>query len=72
MTISLHETVYEGLQRKVGRRGMSQFIENLLRPHVLATSLDDGYKAMAADKERESEASEWIDALARDCRHETR
>ena len=50
----------------IGRRRMSQFIEDLLRPHVLDTSLDAGYQAMAADREREVEAKEWCDALAKD------
>ncbi len=66
MTITLDEEVYEGLYRTVGRRKMSQFIEDLLRPHVVDTSLDDGYRAMAADREREFEATEWCNALAGD------
>ena len=66
MTITLDEAVYEGLYRTVGKRHMSQFIEDLLRPHVLDTSLDDGYRAMAADTARESEAIEWCNALAGD------
>lgn len=66
MTITLDEAVYEGLYRMVGRRKMSQFIEDLLRPHVVDSSLDDGYRAMAADKARETEAMEWSDALAAD------
>ena len=45
---------------------MSQFIEDLLRPHVLDTSLDDGYRAMAADKAREAEAMEWCNAIVGD------
>jgi len=72
MTITLDEEVYEGLYRMVGRRKMSQFIEDLLRPHVLDTSLDEGYRAMAADQEREAEAIEWCNALARDMSDETR
>ena len=57
MTITLDEEVYEGLWRRVGARKMSQFIEDLLRPHVLDQALDEGYKAMAdqimaADKAR--------------------
>ncbi|MFH2124528.1 MAG: addiction module antitoxin [Pseudomonadota bacterium] len=72
MTISLDEAVYEGLYRTIGRRRMSQFIEDLLRPHVLDSSLDAGYKAMAADTEREAEAKEWCDALAKDMVNETR
>lgn len=66
MTISLDEAVYEGLYRTVGKRRMSQFIENLISPHVLDTTLDDGYRAMAADKAREAEALEWCNALAGD------
>lgn len=70
MTITLSEDVYEGLYRTVGKRRMSQFIEDLLRPHVLDTSLDAGYRAMAADKEREAEATEWCNALAGDAADE--
>lgn len=66
MTITLDEAVYEGLYRTVGRRKMSQFIEDLLRPHVVDASLDDGYRAMAADQAREAEAAEWCNALAGD------
>ena len=72
MTITLDEAVYEGLYRRVGKRRMSQFIEDLVRPHVLDTSLDDGYQAMAADAVREAEAQEWCDALARDVADDAR
>jgi predicted CopG family antitoxin len=66
MTITLDEVVYEGLYRTVGKRRISQFIEDLLRPHVADTSLDNGYREMAADKAREAEAVEWCNALAGD------
>jgi len=72
MTITLDEDVYDGLYRTVGKRQMSQFIEDLLRPHVLDTALDDGYRAMAADAVREEEAQEWCNALAKDMGRETR
>jgi len=72
MTITLDEDVYDGLYRTVGKRQMSQFIEDLLRPHVLDTALDDGYRAMAADAVREAEAQEWCNALAKDMGRETR
>ena len=72
MTITLDEEVYEGLWRTIGKRRMSQFIEDLLRPHVLNTSLDDGYKAMALDAEREAEAVEWCNALSKDMSNEAR
>ena len=66
MTITLDEAVYDGLYRRVGKRRMSQFIEDLLRPHVVDTALDEGYQAMAADKKREAEAMEWCNALSGD------
>jgi predicted CopG family antitoxin len=72
MTITLDEAVYEGLHRTVGKRKMSQFIEDLVKPHVMDTNMDDGYQAMAADKGREEEAMEWCNALAVDMIHETR
>lgn len=72
MTITLDEAVYEGLYRTVGRRKMSQFIEGLIRPHVVDTSLDEGYRAMAADKLREAEATEWCNALVGDVADEAR
>lgn len=72
MTITLDEEVYEGLYRTVGKRRMSQFIEDLVRPHVLTTSLDEGYRAMAADAAREAEAQEWCNGLAGDMANETR
>jgi len=72
MTITLDEAVYEGLYRRVGKRRMSQFIEDLLRPHVVDTSLDEGYREMAADQEREAEALEWCNALAGDMADATR
>ena len=66
MTITLDEEVYEGLYRRVGKRRISQFIEDLVRPHILDTALDEGYQAMAADKDREEEAQEWCNSLAGD------
>ncbi len=72
MTITLDEAVYDGLYRTIGKRRMSQFIEDLLRPHVMDTALDDGYRAMAADKEREVEALEWCNAIAGDMANEAR
>ncbi len=72
MTITLDEAVYEGLYRTIGKRRMSQFIEDLVRPHVLDSTLDAGYRAMAADKEREDEALEWSNALTKDMADEAR
>ena len=77
MTITLDSAVFDGLYRTVGKRRISQFIEDLLRPHVLlphvlGTALDDGYRAMAADAEREANAQAWGNALAKDMVSEPR
>lgn len=66
MTISIDEAVYEGLVRVVGRRKISRFIEDLARPYVVNDDLTDGYRAMAADTERERDALEWSEALVGD------
>ena len=72
MTITLDEAVYDGLYRTVGKRRMSQFIEDLVRPHVSGAALDAGYQDMAADQAREADAADWITALAGDSSDETR
>lgn len=72
MTISIDESVYEGLVRVVGRRKISQFLEDLARPHVVNEDLLAGYRAMAADTARESEALEWSDSLIGDAGDEAR
>lgn len=72
MTITLDEAVYEGLHRTIGKRKMSQFIEDLVKPYVMDSSMDDGYKAMAADHERENEAMEWCNAISGDMVNEAR
>jgi predicted CopG family antitoxin len=63
MTITLDEEVYDALYRVVGKGNISQFLENLARPHVLKEDLASAYQDMAADHERESEALEWSNGL---------
>ncbi len=72
LTITIEESVYEGLYATVGKRNISHFIESLVRPHVLSESLDAGYRAMALDEEREREAVEWAEGTIGDVAHETR
>ena len=65
LTITLSDDVYEGLHHTVQRGRISSFIEGLVRPHVVSTSsLEDQYRAMAADREREEEATAWVEGLA--------
>jgi len=66
LTITVDEKVYEGLYAIVGEGKISQFIENLVKPHVLHQDLELAYKEMAKDKKREEEADEWINGLIGD------
>jgi hypothetical protein len=59
LTITLDERVYAGLHAVVGRRRISQFIEELVRPHVVGKDLEAAYQQMAREKARAAEALEW-------------
>jgi predicted CopG family antitoxin len=72
LTITVDEDVYEGLHKVIGRRRISQFIEDLVRPHVIGSDLEAGYQAMAADEAREAAALEWSEATIGDVTDATR
>jgi hypothetical protein len=72
LTITLDERVYAGLHSVVGRRRISRFIEDLVRPHVIGADLDAAYRRMAQDELREAEAIEWAEATLADVTDETR
>jgi hypothetical protein len=61
------DEVYEGLQRRVGRRRISQFVNEVVGPHLVEKpiaftgSLADAYRQMASDEAAEREAGEWIE-----------
>ena len=44
MTIVVEDAVYQGLQEKVGPGQISNFIEDLVRPHVVGDEPDDGWR----------------------------
>jgi len=72
LTITVEESVYQGLHRVIGRRKISRFIEELVRPYVLRKSLEAAYQQMAEDEARESEALEWAEATLGDVSDEPR
>ena len=72
LTITVDEDVYVGLHAVIGRRNISRFISDLARPHVVGKGLDDAYREMAADEEREAEALEWSEGLIADVADEPR
>ena len=72
LTISVDEMVYDGLDKVVGPRRISRFIEDLVRPHVLYQDLEDAYRQMAKDEKCEAEAQEWSEATFGDVGDEPR
>jgi hypothetical protein len=72
LTITLDEKVYQGLHDVIGRRRISHFIEDIVRPHVLPSDLASAYRQMAQDEGREAEALEWAEATIGDVADETR
>jgi predicted CopG family antitoxin len=72
LTITLDESVYKGLRKEIGAGKISQFIEELVRPHVIGKNLDEEYKAMSEDTKRESEAQEWSESLISDIADDSR
>ena len=55
LTLMIDQEVYDGLQRVVGPRKISRFVEDLVRPHVLEQDL-------YADTVREAEALDWAES----------
>ncbi|HXH94586.1 MAG TPA: addiction module antitoxin [Thermoanaerobaculia bacterium] len=72
LTITVDEEVYEGLHQVIGQQRISQFIEDLVRPHVIHADLSEAYRLMAADETREAEAHEWAEGTFRDVADEAR
>ena len=72
LTITLDERTYAGLHSVVGRRKISKFIEDLVRPHVVGEDLEVAYRQMALDEAREAEALEWAESTLEDLANEAR
>jgi hypothetical protein len=72
LTITVDEAVYQGLYTVIGRRRISRFIESLVRPHVVAESLTEAYRAMASDEDREGEAEDWAEGTFGEVKDEAR
>jgi hypothetical protein len=72
LTITVEDAVYRGLRKVVGPRNISRFLNDLARPYVVREPLDEGYRAMADDEERENEAAAWSEKLVGDVADEPR
>jgi hypothetical protein len=72
LTITIDQRVYDGLHAVIGPRRISQFIETMVRPHVVGKHLNAAYKEMAEDEAREADAMEWAESTMGDVADETR
>ncbi|NOT60753.1 MAG: addiction module antitoxin [Acidobacteria bacterium] len=72
LTISINEEVYAGLHNVIGRRNISEFIESLIRPHVIDKELEAAYQRMSKDEAREAEALAWVEGTLGGISDETR
>ena len=72
LTITIDEQVYEGLHTVIGPRKISQFIETLVRPHVVQPNWEAAYAQMAGDARREEEALERIEGVMGEVNNETK
>lgn len=63
LTITVEEEVYRGLYNNVGPRRISHFLNQLAKEKLAPMALDEAYKAMAKDEDREQEAQEWCEGL---------
>ena len=68
VTISLEQHVYDELCRAAGPLEVSDFIASLLKPREAQNrktwDIEEGYRRMAADVDREAEAVEWMEGTA--------
>ncbi|MGD0485926.1 MAG: hypothetical protein ABSB94_01905 [Syntrophorhabdales bacterium] len=70
LTITVDEEVYEGLHERIGRRKISKFVQELVRPYVVRPNLESAYAEMAKDRKREKAATEWAEITFKDLAHE--
>jgi len=71
ITIDLDERIYYDLCQVIGKHKIGQYIEALLKSHVIYRDLDEAYKAMGEDQNREKLALEWADGTIGDVANES-
>jgi hypothetical protein len=71
LTITVDSEVYEGLYKTIGPRKISNFVQELVRPHVVRPNLESAYADMARDRKREKDALDWAENTFKDIAHET-
>jgi len=66
VTLSIEEEIYRKLRFLIPKRKMSKFVEEAIKEKIerlkLEEPIEEGFKMMGKDKEREKEALEWSEA----------
>ena len=73
ITFELDPIVYDGLYRLTKHENMRWLLEEMVSSYVYSHDSEaakEGYRQMEADKEREAEAKEWLDAYMGDPRYD--
>ena len=63
LTLNIEEKLYNDLYLIIGKRKISKFIENLIKPYLARDNLRLAYQEMARDEQREKEACQWEEGL---------
>jgi predicted CopG family antitoxin len=64
LTITVSDEVYEGLQRRIGARRISSFIDCLARPYVDDAAAEAMYREAENDADRRETLADWDDLPA--------
>ncbi|MGQ0532739.1 MAG: hypothetical protein ACT4OF_08640 [Caulobacteraceae bacterium] len=64
LTITVSDEVYEGLQRRIGARRISGFIDRLARPYVDDAAAEALYREAENDPDRLEILADWDDLPA--------
>ncbi|MFN2125509.1 MAG: FitA-like ribbon-helix-helix domain-containing protein [Candidatus Promineifilaceae bacterium] len=72
LMLNLDPQVYEGLIQASGGQEIGRLVEELVRTHVLFPDLEEAYRQMAEQEDRERKALEWADATLGDVSDEAR
>ncbi|MBI3193190.1 MAG: addiction module antitoxin [Ignavibacteriae bacterium] len=72
VTISMDDVEYKNLSKLAGRKRIEYVVKDIVRQRVVSENLEDAYKAMAHEEEREQEAHEWSEATIHDVSDEPR
>jgi len=66
LTITIEQDVYDALHNVIGSANISNFIEDLVRPYVVADYLENAYRQMAATESDDKILEEWINGATSD------